>query len=402
MARLILSLLFIPLLFTQTAQASWSPEAIRFADNNFGDFPGPKSLSPAQRGALAAVWGGGMRTVRFNEQLGNDEHKIKLPDMFRKELRIHLRKQDAKAPLMVVIPGVFANSDDAIARGVTKWFSKMGYHVLTMPNCWSRDFAKAGPIFKDEYPGGEARVVTEITKWAIREIGAENVTNVGIYGESLGALTAAVVYARDSQTSRPIFTNGATLTWPPVALFKAISTLDDMMASTKAIYDRKCRHNIKQLKTKWRVLTSKYLFNPTDDEVECAPSVVAQYSFRKELIKLAKQVNETEKLGKNVPDDLTFEKFVHNFAPRYAAAMKETDEYGNLKYWMNQTSPAALQALRIITSEDDFLNDRRMWDAPGFINAPNEQLIIAKWGGHIGLTDTKSYEGLLQTQFRFH
>jgi len=392
---LLIAFLFIP----AVASASWSARAIDYADRNFGYFPGPRNLTPEQRGAIATVWGGGMRDVRLNEDLHPDEQSIKLPGLFRNEIRVHLRSQEKRAPLIVIVPGVFANSDDPIARGATRWFSQMSYHVLTMPNCWSRDFAKADPVYTDEYPSGEAKVVVEVTKWAIKEIGANNITSVSLFGESLGALTAAVVYARDSQQRKPLFTAGATLTWPPIALHDAIGLLDHLMTSTDSLYDSKCHHLIKRLITKWRILRGKYILDPTDDEIECAPAIVAQYSFRHELIKLAKQVNSTRHLHRDVPKDLTFARFIHEYAPRYAAALKANDEYGSLRYWLNQTSSRAMQNVRILTSEDDFLNDPHDWDTPGFLDSPKDQIIIAHWGGHIGLTDTKAYEGLLKVQF---
>jgi hypothetical protein len=103
-----------------------------------------------------------------------------------------------------------------------------------------------------------------------------------------------------------------------------------------------------------------------------------------------------------VPDDITFNRFVREFAPRYAAALKATDPYGSLRYWLNQTPAAAREKIRVITSEDDFLNDPRTWSESGFLDSPKDQLILAHWGGHIGLTNTKAYEGLLKVQFELH
>jgi predicted alpha/beta-fold hydrolase len=396
---LLLFILWPVLSWSLLAQAGWSPKAISYAERNFGTFPGPQRLNPDQRGAIATVWGGGMRAVRFTEDLRSDEQRIKLPGFFKKELRIHLRAQTKKAPLIVIVPGVFADSDDPLAHGAMRWFSKMGYHVLILPNCWSRDFAKARPVFKDEYPSGEANVVIETTKWAIKEIGARNVSDVSLMGESLGALTVSVAYARDSRSRNPIFTGGATMTWPPIKLYAAVTLLDEMMTSTDRLYRSKCHNLIRRLKTKWRILRGKYILDPTEDEIECAPAVVAQYSFRKELIKLAKTIDHVEHLHKDVPKDLTFRKFIRDYAPRYAAALKETDPYGSLHYWLRQTTSAAIRNVRIVTSEDDFLNDRESWNAPGFLDSPQDELIVAHWGGHIGLTDTKAYEGLMKAQF---
>ncbi len=393
----------VVLLLPHLANAQWSRQAIDFANSQFGYFPGPQSLPKETRGALASVWGGGMREVRFSEDMHDDEFMLRMPSFFKSELKVFLRTQTHKAPLIVVIPGVFANANDAIAKANMKWFSNMGYHVLTLPNCWSVDFAKARPYFKDEYPSGEANVVLQATLWAIeKQIGAQNVTSVQLIGESLGALTAAVVYARDSRSPRPVFNAGATLTWPPIVLHSAMAKLDGMMQVTNQIYQGKCRHLIKQVKTKWRVLRGKYILEPTGDEIECAPAVVAQFSFRKELVKLANEINKSEKLGRQVPENLTFSTFIHDYAPRYRAALDSSDRYGQLDFWMSTANPSSAAKVRILTSEDDFLNYQQSWDQQGLIASASTQLIVAHWGGHIGLTNTKAYEGFIKTQFQLH
>lgn len=392
-------LFFFSIALPFSAMAAWSARSIDFAERRFGYFPGPQNISSEQRGAIATVWGGAMRAIRFTEDLQPDEQMLKLPNFFKKEIRISLRKQQKRAPLVVIIPGVFANADDPLARGATKWFTKLGYHILTIPDCWGSDFARARPLFTDDYPLGEAKVITEITKLAIAQIGAKNITTVSLMGESLGALAAAVVYALDSTSEHRVFTGGATLTWPPIALHAAVERLDEMMTSTDRLYETDCHPLIKRVGTKWRILRGKYITNPTSDEITCAPALVAQYAFRNQLIKLAKVINREEGLHRDVSKSLTFATFIRDYASRYAAAMNPSDQSGDLRYWLHQTSPQALKEIRILTSEDDFLNTRQSWDMPGILDSPQDQLIIAHWGGHIGLTDTKAYEGLITTQF---
>ncbi len=385
------------------AQARWSSRSLSYADRNFGEFPGPRSLPLETRGDLATVFGGGLREVRFKEDLDSDELRVKIPQTFKKDLKVFLRKQNHVAPLLVFIPGIFSNADDGIARGTVKWFSSMGYHVLTLPNCWSEDFAKAQPIFKEEYPGGEASAVMQVTKLVIAQaLGKKNISSVQIMGESLGALTASVVYAKDSRSAHPIFDGGATLTWPPIVLHEAMKKIDEMMKDTDALYTTKCHGSIKSLKTKWRILHGQYLFRPTEEEIECAPSIVAQYSFRRELVKLAKIINKTEGLGRTVPDNLDFRSFIKGYAPRYVAALSSADRYGQIQYWLQEADAQAAKNIRILTSEDDFLNQHVSWNFAGLLGPDQSQLIIAHWGGHIGLTNTKAYEGLMRTQFALH
>lgn len=400
----ILALLaFFTLAFSVRAEAGWRAEAVAYANANFGYFPGPQSLPRETQANLATVYGGAMREVRLQEDLQDDQLLLKLPALFKMEMKVFLRKQDHPAPLLVFIPGVFANANDGIARGTIKWFSEMGYHVLTIPNFWSRDFAKAAPIFQGQYPDGEAKTIRELVKSVIaNELGKKNVSSVQIMGESLGALTVAVVYSRDSRSLQPIFTGGATLTWPPIALHAAMAKLDDMMASTQSIYETTCHHSIKRLITKWRIFRGDYLLKPTQEEIECAPAIVAQYSFRKELVKLAQTINDVEHLHRQVPSDLTFSDFVKTFAPRYSGALSPSDHNGQIEYWLRETDARAAMNIRILTSEDDFLNQRASWNFTGFFAPAKSQMINAHWGGHIGLTITKAYEGLMRTQFALH
>lgn len=382
------------------AQAQWTNQAVKFADQNFLYFPGPQSLPRETRGDIATVWGGGMREFRASEDVSNDELRIKMPKYFKKEFKTLLRVQPRKAPLVVIIPGVFSNSDDAVGKNSMKWFTEMGYHVLTLPNCWSKDFAKARPVYTDEYPFGEANVVLLATKYVIeKQIGEQNITSVQIMGESLGALTAAVAYARDSKSKAPMFTAGATLTWPPINLYSAMNKLDEMMASTQKIYDSKCRSNIKSIKTKWRIVRARYIKNPHDIEIECARSIVAHYAFRRELVNLAETIDDVEDLHKPVPEHLTFNSFIRGFAHRYEAALDPNDRYGSLEYWLSETETRASTKIRILTSEDDFLNYQQIWSTSTLLGPSSARLIVAHWGGHVGLANTKAYKEFIKVQF---
>jgi predicted alpha/beta-fold hydrolase len=408
-----LILVFSAILFSSlSSQASWNPKAYAYGTKAFGQFPGPAGLSEYSRGTMAAVWGGGLREIKYGTDIKPDSAEASLPEFFGKKLKIYIRPaasgrsasdpvgKKIRAPLMVFIPGVFANADEAMAQGMMELFSNLGYHVLLIPNCWSRDYHEALPAQRTEYPNDEANAVLALTKAAIKNLGAEYVDGAYISGESLGALTAAVAYEKDSNSSSPLFTGGATLFWPPIKLTSSINALDSMITSTESIYESKCHSLLKKLKTKFRVWRGKFLTSPTKDEIECAPAVVAQYSFRKELIRLAEKILEVNKAKQKVaPANLTFEDFISHYADRYRSALKPSDAMGYLGYWLRATNPNQFKKIQILTSSDDFVNAGQSWSELS-AGLKRDQLIILPWGGHIGPTNHSAFKKLIKYQFK--
>lgn len=409
----ILSLAFLILsLAPLTANAQWNSKAFDYGRKGFGGFPGPSGLSEESRGTMAAVWGGGLREMKYGDDLSQDEHRIKMPEFFDKKVRVYLRPaysdpfpgrsepRRIKAPLLVFIPGIFGDADQAMAQGMMKMFSDMGYHVLLVPNCWSRDYHSAVPVERTEYPNDEAVGVLALTQWAMTVLGDRYVEGAMIAGESLGALTAAVAYQKDSQSSRPVFTHGATLMWPPLKLTSSIASLDHMISETQTLYDSKCHSLLKKLKTKFRVWRGKFLTSPTRDEVECAPAVIAHYSFKKELVKLAEKILDVSKVKEKVtPERMNFSRFIGYYANRYRAALDSRDPMGYLSYWIKETDRNQRAKLRVITSSDDFINAGESWSEVSS-QLKRDQLLTLSWGGHIGATNHKAFKKLLTYQFK--
>ncbi len=410
--RLLALCLFMIALSPQSALAQWNSKAYEFGRRGFGNFPGPSGLSEMSRGTMAAVWGGGLREMKYGDDLVQDEHRIKMPEFFDKKVRVYLRPaysdpfpgryepRRIKAPLLVFIPGIFGDADQAMAQGMMKMFSEMGYHVLLIPNCWSRDYHEALPIERTEYPNDEATAVLALTQWATTVLGSRYVEGAMVAGESLGALTAAVAFQKDAASTNPVFTQGATLMWPPLKLTSSISTLDRMIESTETLYEPKCHSLLKKLKTKFRVWRGKFLTSPTRDEIECAPAVVAHYSFKKELVKLAEKILDARDMKQKVsPIGMDFTNFIERYAHRYRAALKPNDRMGDLGYWIDSTPRAQRSKLRIITSSDDFINAGESWREIAS-ELKSDQILTLSWGGHIGATNHSAFKKLMRYQFK--
>lgn len=408
---LTLALLFISLA-PFTAEAQWNEKALSFGRTGFGQFPGPSGLSVEARGTMAAVWGGGLREMKYGDDLSQDEHRLKMPEFFEKKVRVYLRPaysdpfpgrgepRRIKAPLLVFIPGIFGDADQPMAQGMMKMFSDMGYHVLLLPNCWSRDYHSAVPLERTEYPNDEAVAVLALTQWATTVLGDRYVEGAMVAGESLGALTAAVAYQKDAASGHPVFTLGATLFWPPLKLTSSIDSLDVMISETQSIYDSKCHSLLKKLKTKFRVWRGKFLTSPTRDEIDCAPAVVAHYSFKKELVKLAEKILDVSRVKEKVaPERMNFSRFITSYAHRYRAALNSGDPMGYLSYWVEKTPRDQRSKLRVITSVDDFVNKGVSWNEVAS-QLKRDQILTLSWGGHIGATNHKAFKKLLTYQFQ--
>ncbi|MES2855254.1 MAG: hypothetical protein V4692_05300, partial [Bdellovibrionota bacterium] len=334
--------------FNSPANAQWNQEALDFSAAAFSEFPGPVNLSPIQTGTLATVWGGGSRSFKFSEDLTDLRHDVKIPEFFENELTVYLsvnpvtkRPKRGKTPLVVFIPGIFGDSRNVMAQAMIGWFSKMGYHVLTVPNSWSRAYNQSKPRHLLDYPNAEADAILAVTDWAISEIasqqGRRNIGHVHIIGESLGAFTAAVTYAKDSKSANPRYSGGATLLWPPISVTSGISALDSMIASTSPVFESKCRTQFAKLKAKLRVLRGKILREPTIDEIECAASGVAQVAFKMELERLTKSVAEMNGLATPDSSELNFNRFITGYSKRYSVALDSSNVFNHLDFWIART-----------------------------------------------------------------
>ncbi|HVK60352.1 MAG TPA: alpha/beta hydrolase [Bdellovibrionales bacterium] len=394
-----ITLFALLLLFSFTVQAGWKLESIQFANQTFAEFPSQQEMTALERASLATLWSGSLRELKSYHGLESYRANAELPEFFAKDVPVYLYEHRSKAPLIVFIPGVFGDSNNGAARAILSWFSRMGYHVLTIPNTWSQSFQKAHFLPRHGYPIDEADAVVALTDWAIQQIGARRVSEVHIAGESLGAFSAAVTYARDSQSSQPLFTGGATLLWPPISLVGGIAVLDNMITTTKAEYESQCRAHYKKISSKIRVLRGKVLSAPTSQDIHCATGAIAQEAFKVGLDKLARSVASIRGFAAVYTRDLDFNRFINSYTPRYASALDQNDEASKLDFWLANTESAQRSNIRILTSQDDFLNTNENWIDSLATGLGEDQVIFTGWGGHIGLTNTTGFKKLLQKEF---
>ncbi len=404
--------ILIPFLFLSSARADWNQNAISFAQQNFSRYPGPQS--PAN-GFIATLWGGAYREALLGGYIPGYSRPMILPRHFAKPLMAHValswRKEGPehflrKAPLVVFLPGVFSETESITGKLTVRWFGAMGYHVVILPNPWSRAYQTARPLQVKGYPQDEGSAIRAATRFAIDQmIGADHVTRVEVVGESLGAFTAAVAYGLDTASKHPVFSGGGTFFWPPISIASSIATLDQQIAETRSIYEDQCSSLTTSLTFVFRLLRGLILSAPSATDLACAGPLVVQHSFQRNLVDAANSILEFHpnrlalpRLEAGWESRMNFTSFIQQLAPQYKAALSFSRPENRLDYWLAMAQANGRREHRVFSSEDDFINARESWRRVRAVST-DRNLIVTSWGGHIGLTSAKQFPIFLGQQF---
>jgi hypothetical protein len=216
-------LLVLTIFFCASTHADWS-EASRQWESKFKSdpvlFPNPH---------MAEVW------TAARDQTVRDAHlyteTIEDPRFATGSFKIALQTKRSwfrpeKAPLMLYLPGLFANMEDHEAMRAAAFYSERGYHVVILSNPWSEEFLKRQPKFDPGTLDVEGEIALTALQFAIQKIGPDNISRVEISGESYGAMLAAIAYAKDRQSAHPLIDGNVTLFSPPLEMTTAIVNLD--------------------------------------------------------------------------------------------------------------------------------------------------------------------------------
>jgi len=395
-------------------------------------------LNVQERSFLATWWGGAQRALADSKAWS--AYLIDFQSVyFEKALKVYLHKHKeivaaqrvsarrsrrveaqriARAPLLVFVPGIFSNADGAAPRLITKIFAKLGYHVLILPNSWSPDYLSAqkkktdGDGFRQD-----AELVLELTKNVIQnEIGENLVTEVHLMGESLGAGIASVVYALDLNSKVPVFDAGLTMMWPPANIAQSVDILDRYLFQyDEEVFEQRCREHVIHGSTVLRALFGSLLSRPKLMDVECAGPAIMNLGFRKRLNSNAeffennnknnndnKVHNNARNFGHRVKfDKMNFQTYLANYFPKFKNRVDSNDDYLSLERLIKRFYVSRQTNFRIITSEDDFINQPNVYlDMVNRGVFASDHIIQLKWGGHVGVTFTDSFIEILRHQFK--
>ena len=360
-----------PLLVSASAVADgWKPEAIAFARANYTQ-PPMADYDAGRDPYIATLWGAASRKARLALAISLYHREIPMPELFDKPVAVEfvqhygrvlekdpnnrrnlplVRKFKVKAPLIVFVPGIFADSSDITGQMTIKWFSRMGYHVLIVPNPLGPGYLLAGPHKTEDPSVDQALFVVEATRYAVQKmIGPEWVSSVALAGESLGAAVAAAAYARDSLETNPIFDNGVSLFWPPISLSHSVANMDEGIVGSLDKYEHQCKGLIENFRFRIRVFFAQILSDPTEEERDCAQSLVMQFGYKGDLLRTTRIIETGTDPGASDTDHplepvndwerhLTFSTFIKEVAPFYKQTLDQQNPKNELAHWLSVAS----------------------------------------------------------------
>jgi hypothetical protein len=304
-----------------------------------------------------------------------------------------------KAPLMLYLPGLFADMQDHESMRSAAFFSERGYHVVIPSNPWSEEFLKHQPKFDPGTVDVEAEVALAALRFAIQKIGQKNISRIEISGESYGAMLAAIAFAKDRASQTPLIDGNATLFSPPLEMVNAIDNLDSGIDKNQSRFD-----DCSRVGTLLKVDNECDLHASQDaisqETIRCAAPLV--YSgFHGGLVSAVELFHSFRPTG-FVPTDkaalkewkrtLRFKSLLSEYLPASQTLLASGE--GSLFNWLNQLDQDSMKKVRIFTAKDDFLNTGLAWptDQP-------ENLMKISWSGHVGYMELSSFQKLLDTAF---
>lgn len=350
--------------------------------------------------------------IKYKRMNGQVE-KVSIQNSFLETGKIDIRvgtpyKEDVKSvmnsPIVFIIPGAFNNLDDSQARYLMSLLLKKGYVTITVPNPWGTDFISHGVKKPTGTVSYEGDVIYETFKNSyayLKRLGFKG-DDVRVLGVSYGSFLAAMVAAKNSEEENPVNIVDSTILSPPYQLGETISRLDHWVSESRPFINNSLLRALYKLITFCREAN---ISNDSEFEENKAMSLVIGAGFHRELLRSVMLYDKMKNLNKIPGRKLgtfsrkhllwrkyfTFDKYFETYAPEAKAEMMT--EIGDLNYWTQKARDNGFDNFRILTSENDFLNE------PVSNFAPNESTITLETGGHYGYRGMSWYKRLLDISY---
>jgi len=293
----------------------------------------------------------------------------------------------AKAPLLVLVSGIFGEPFGGIASHLVKRFSDQGFHVLSLGNPLGKSNLSDKPRYPLAHFIKESEAYYEKVKSAV-----SNLTRLGllkgkasIYGISYGAFVSAVIKKID----RGDLLKKLVLVSPPKNFGVGIANMDNLVKESNSFKNY----------PDWifSVLSIPFCFKPqkelTIQQAQRAKAIFTFLGFQREL---ADQISFADNLYdwgfvprhskeafRQWRNNLTFDYYFENFFPHLKRLY--FSPLAKLFNWVNLKDKNTV----ILSSYDDVLNNGSTWPE-------HERVFLIKTGGHYGHANTQFYEKFLK------
>jgi hypothetical protein len=399
-----LLILFAMIASPAAVRADWAPGALDWAKNFDA---GPVSFNNPY---IVMTWS----AVKNDEVHNIHDHDWILPNSHFRNGGLHVgvelqKKADGSlktAPLVICLPGIFSAYDGPAAKRTTRDFGRRGYHVIVPPNPWAEDYIHAIPEFNPGNIKEEAAIFLSLIDTAIQKVGVEHIARVEITGESYGAILAAAVLEMDQARPAPVIDGGMTLFSPPIDMNQAIVNLDLGIGRNQSIYEEKCTGIGTTIQLAESLLFQSVQAKMDERTRDCAEPLVF-HSFQERLVHSVELLHQLKNIG-TIPTDkaelalweknFRFAMVIPEFTPENAVTLK--DGSASLLHWLGLLPPSALERVRILTAQDDFINQGLIWPVGGGV-ITSKNLMEIPWGGHTGYFLLPEFQGLLDAGFNY-
>jgi hypothetical protein len=359
-------------LFISTARAQWPSSVLKRVEE------ATEKAHNLNTPGLGSFWGGFRRYLAFTH---NDGEKVALKSPLFKAgaVDIYVSEKPGKAPLYVFMPGIFGEPWRGLTPGMIDTLEALGGHVLVVPNLLSGPYIGAHPLYGEDPIALEIQVMEHALTY-MQERLPERITRIHVIAESLGTAVGSAWAAYDRTHLKRI--SDLTLLWPQLQLPVAMKNFDKIIDE-----HRPAAKECGSLYKLW-IMASDFVFSeypgPISSEANACLGAVVLVDGFVNSVKRSWQAHK-EVTGKTGDDPQGFEEFFRRYRPEFWHLLETKSERLNLSNWMKTLRADPSFPIRIMTSQDDFLNFNLSWPqfAQEFGFKENE-LIIFSWGGHSG------------------
>ena len=340
--------------------------------------------------AVATLWGAFHRFKQWTNNQG-DVLQIKSPHFRSGEIEIYFSEQKKMAPLFVFMPGIFGRLNKGLTPQMIDRLESMGGHVLVVPNLLSTEYMRAHPLYGSDPFALERQVMDETVSFALTKLG-KKVSTVHVLAESLGTAVASAWVAWDREHDKRL--SSLTMLWPPLNLAVAMKNFDQIVNDYQ-----KAAESCGMIEKLWVVgrefLMKEYPEKLTPREKECLGVIVLHDGFMRGTKRSWNAHAEADHRKEKEPT--SFEDFFQKYRSELWNLIKNQDERTQLAHWMKVIRKDEKFQLRIMTSQNDFLNRHQSWDEfKKKFYMSDDELLILPWGGHSGPIGMKQFTELLK------
>ena len=339
---------------------------------------------------VATFWGA---FKRFKDFTHNDGDVIKLKtSLFRSgNIDIYLSQKKERSPLYVFMPGIFGGLKRGLTPQMIDRLESLNGHVLVVPNFLSPEYMHSHPLYGGDPIHLEVQVMEEALSYALSQLGPR-VSQIEVIAESLGTAIGAAWVAWDFDHLKRL--TSLTMLWPPLNLAHAMKNFDQLILT-----HHKFVNNCSIIDKTW-VFLREFAFKEFPeslqaDEEKCLGVMVLIDGFLKNSKRSWKIFADENGLVEIEPE--SFEEFFKTYRGELWRVLTKKQFVVQLPYWMKLIRQNKQFPIRIMTSQNDFLNQGLSWsDFKNEFHLTDSELLIFPWGGHSGPIGLEDFTEILR------